>query len=197
MLFIEVSKKLTLIGCGAPVIKRDRVKRHRLILKHLKTYKTNLNWELKLQKRFNMRSLKLYVALLSILCMQSMAAASGSSAIEKCLNVSTNVATDCIRQHLKVKTLNSCYNLSNTIYSIESKEKVKEHCFYSISEFPTLDLCLNAAKKFYLSENKDHAVFECVRQFADTISEKNCLKASKLMTYPERKRHLEGHCRNL
>jgi hypothetical protein len=148
-----------------------------------------------------MRSLKLYVTLFSLV-FQSIAFAgaatrSGSSPVEKCLNVSTNLTTDCMNQHLKPKTINNCYKMSETIFSNQSKENVKNYCFYNISEFPTLKTCVDSAKKFYIAENKDQALFECVRQFASSISVKNCMDLSKMMTYKEKSNYLAGHCSNL
>lgn len=153
-----------------------------------------------MHKRITMRSLKLYVALFSLV-FQASAFAAGSarptSAVEKCLNVSTNLTNDCMNRHLKPKTIDSCYKMSETIYSNQSKENVKNYCFYSISEFPTLNTCVTAAKKFYIGENKDQALFECVRQFASTISVDKCMSVSKMMTYKEKGNYLAGHCSNL
>lgn len=154
-----------------------------------------------MQKRITMRSLKLYVALFSLV-FQSMAFAAsnarpGSLPIEKCLNVSTNLTNDCMKLHLKPKTIDSCYKMSETIYSNQSKENVKNYCFYSISEFPTLNTCVDAAKKFYIGENKDQALFECVRQFASTISVDKCLNVSKMMTYKDKANYLAAHCHSL
>ncbi len=154
-----------------------------------------------MQKRITMRSLKLYVALFSF-AFQSIAFAGGlarpgSSAVEKCLNVSTNLTNDCMKIHLKPKTINSCYKMSETIFSNQSKENVKNYCFYNISEFPTLNSCVDSAKKFYIAENKDQALFECVRQFVSTISVKNCVNVSKMMTYKEKANYLAAQCHNM
>lgn len=154
-----------------------------------------------MQNRITMRSLKLYVTLFSLVFQSLTFAAgqarSGSSAIEKCLNVSTNLTNDCMSVHLKPKTIDSCYKISETIYSNQSKENVKNYCFYHISEFPTLNTCVAAAKKFYVAENKDQALFECVRQFSSTISVKSCIAVAKQMTYVEKRNYLETSCRNL
>ena len=146
-----------------------------------------------------MRSLKLYVALFSLVFLEAAtgAARSGTTAVEKCLNVSTNQTSDCMRLHLKPKTIDSCYKMSETIFSTQSKENVKNYCFYEINEFPTLKTCVDSARKFYMAEDKDHALFECVRQFSNKISVKNCLSVSKMMTLPVRASYLEGHCTNL
>lgn len=117
--------------------------------------------------------------------------------IEKCLNISTNVASECIRRHLNPRTIQACYAMSETIYSSLSKEKVREYCFYNINEFSSLKSCLAATKKFYMDENKDQALFECYRQFAPEINERQCLKISKMMSYRERRSYLENHCHNL
>lgn len=87
--------------------------------------------------------------------------------------------------------------MSETIYSNQSKENVKNYCFYNISEFPTLNTCVAAAKKFYVAENKDQALFECVRQFSSTISVKSCIGVAKNMTYVDKRAYLETSCRNL
>ncbi len=148
-----------------------------------------------------MRSIKLYVLLFSLVIQsttQALAAAkSNVSTAEKCLNVSTNLTVDCMNRHLQPKTLTSCYKLSETIYSNQSKENVKNYCFYSISEFPTLIACVDSAKKFYLGENKDQALFECVRQFASSITVNQCMKVSKMMTFKEKSNYLARHCANL
>ena len=148
-----------------------------------------------------MRSIKLYVILFSLVIQsttQALAAPRpGVSEAEKCLNVSTNLTVDCMRRHLQPKTLTSCYKLSETIFSNQSKENVKNYCFYNISEFPTLNACVNSAKKFYLGENKDQALFECVRQFTSTITENQCLMVSKMMTYKDKSNYLARHCGNL
>lgn len=147
-----------------------------------------------------MRSIKLYVALFSLVFQATAIAASNTrptTAVEKCLNVSTNQTNDCMNLHLKPKTIDSCYKMSETIYSNQSKENVKNYCFYNISEFPTLNTCVAAAKKFYVAENKDQALFECVRQFSSTISLKACIGVSKQMTYKEKQAYLENGCRNL
>jgi hypothetical protein len=147
-----------------------------------------------------MRSLKLYFALFLVVFLQALgsnAARPGITAVEKCLNVSTNQTTGCMRLHLKPKTIDSCYKMSETIFSTQSKENVKNYCFYEISEFPTLKSCVDSAKIFYMAEDKDHALFECVRQFANKISVKSCLGVSKMMTLPVRASYLEGQCYNL
>jgi hypothetical protein len=95
------------------------------------------------------------------------------------------------------KTIDKCYQLTDTIYSSHSKENAKNHCFYNISEFPTLNTCVASAKKFFVGENKDQALFECVRQFSSTITEKSCLSVAKIMIYAEKRTYLEGHCKNL
>ena len=153
-----------------------------------------------MQKRITMRSLKLYVALFSLVFQASAFAANSArpvSAVEKCLNVSTNLTNDCMKLHLKPKTIDSCYKMSETIFSNQSKENVKNYCFYNISEFPTLNTCVAAAKKFYIGENKDQALFECVRQFASTISVDKCLNVSKMMTYKDKANYLAAHCSSL
>ncbi len=148
-----------------------------------------------------MRSIKLYVALLfSFVMLQaasSVAARPGTSPVEKCLNISTNLINDCMQRHLKPKTIDSCYRMSESIYSNQSKENIKNYCFYQISEFPTLKTCVNSARKFYLAESKDQALFECVHQFSATISEKSCVSISQLMTFKEKRSYLEAHCHNL
>lgn len=117
--------------------------------------------------------------------------------IEKCLNVATNLPNDCINRSLKNKTLSNCYALSETIFSYHSKERVKNYCFYNISEFPSLQTCTAAAKKFFIAENKDQALFECVRQFTSQIDERSCLEIARMMTYREKRSYLENHCHNL
>ncbi len=119
------------------------------------------------------------------------------SPIEKCLNVSTNRANDCVNKNLKVKTISRCYEMSETIFSANSKENVKNYCFYSVSEFPSLKTCTDAAKKFYMAENKDQALFECFRQFASHMDIKTCVNISKMMSYRERRMYLEKHCYNM
>lgn len=149
-----------------------------------------------------MRLLKLYVALFSILFQSWAWAAEGStrtatSPIEKCLNVATHLTSDCVNRHLKPKTIDSCYKMTDTIYSNQSKENVKNYCFYNISEFPTLKTCIDSAKRFFIAENKDQALFECVRQFSSTISSKDCMTVSKIMTYKEKASYLASHCQSL
>lgn len=119
------------------------------------------------------------------------------NALDKCLNVPSNLTRDCVNRAMPYKTIDKCYTLADSIYSSHSKENVKNHCFYGISQFPTLKSCVDSAKKFTEAENKDQALFECVRQFSSAISENSCLDVAKVMTYAEKRSYLESHCRNL
>jgi hypothetical protein len=150
-----------------------------------------------MRKTLCLNILLFLVTAVSFTAFNSVAATPGSAQLDKCLNNPTNQIKDCLKAASPHQSINQCFNLSETIYSAHSKEAVKNHCFYSISEFPTLNTCLASAKKFFIAENKDHGLFECFRQFSSQISENSCLKIAKMMTYSEKRNYLANHCRNL
>lgn len=166
----------------------------------MKSHILDLDWELKMQKCFNMRRIihvYIFLSVLSLLTFNNQSFATTLNKVEKCLKLSTESTSSCVNQNLTHKTLNQCYALVDTVRSTNAKEKLKNYCFYQISEFPTLKSCVQASIKFFEAENKDQALFECYRQFAATTNKSSCLQIAKSMTYSDKRTYLENHCSEL
>lgn len=116
------------------------------------------------------------------------------SSFELCLKQTNKPTSQCLKQHLKQVTLDNCYNSVTSIRSQNAKEKVKNYCFYQISEFSNLKSCVTKAAAFYEAESRDQGLFECYRQFSQTISKSNCTQIANHMIFSDKKNHMKNIC---
>jgi hypothetical protein len=117
-------------------------------------------------------------------------------ALDKCLNDTSIEIKTCIKSEISKITIDSCYGVINKVYSNTAKERLKEYCFFNISNFSNLNSCLSAAGQFYSAEFHDEGIFECYIQFADRVDNRTCFELSKKMKFSNKKNYLANHCEN-
>jgi len=137
-----------------------------------------------------------WVLFLSTLLLSLVQNASAST-IEKCLLNNPNQTYFCAKKTIKNLTLNSCYAVITDLKSEHIKEKVKDFCFYQVSEFPSLASCIHKAKLFLIAEDNDNAKLSCITQFQDQLKKVDCLKIANSLKTSEKKWFLQNHCNNL
>lgn len=135
--------------------------------------------------------------MISIFLFTAPAMGSKLSSYEMCLKQSDQSTSDCLKKYVKNINLESCYSSLQSVRSQNAQEKIKNFCFYQISDFPNLKNCVTKATKFYEAENKDHALFECYLQFSQSISKSSCRQIADHMIYPDKKNHMNNICEML
>ena len=116
---------------------------------------------------------------------------SKSSVLQSCLENQSQNIEYCFSKDKSINSLKSCYEKVDTLKSDLYKEKLKNYCFYRLSDFKNVGQCLVKARLFSVTESHDAAVFDCYLQFQWDISKQHCFQISKLLRYPDKKRYLE------
>ncbi len=122
---------------------------------------------------------------------------SKSTVLESCLEGQSQNVEYCFSKDKSINTLKSCYSKVDSLKSDLYKEKLKNYCFYRLSDFKNFGQCVTKARLFSAAESHDAAVFDCYLQFQWDISKQHCFKISKVLRYPDKKRYLEARCSDL
>lgn len=122
---------------------------------------------------------------------------SKSSILEPCLESQSQNIEYCFSKDKSMNNLKSCYDKVDSLKSNLYKEKLKNYCFYQLSDFKNVGQCMTKARFFSAAESHDAAVFDCYLQFQWDISKQQCFKISKLLRHPDKKRYLETRCNDL
>ena len=139
----------------------------------------------------------IHVTLLLSVFMFNSGFTSKSSVFESCLENQSQNIESCFTKDKSIKTLKSCYDKVDSLKSALYKEKMKNYCFYRLSDFKNIGQCIAKARLFSAAESHDAAVFDCYLQFQWDISKQQCFQISKLLRYPDKKRYLDARCSDL
>lgn len=146
-----------------------------------------------------MKNIHFMLALLFICgLMQSTPVAAGPKNVEldKCINNPSIPIKTCVQSQTSKITIDSCYAVEKKVYSNTAKERLKEYCFFNVSEFPSLKSCITAAARFYSAELHDEGLFQCYIQFSEKMSNRTCIEISKKMIFQNKRNYLANQCQN-